>query len=403
MRKLLILLMLLCLTALPAPAEELSVIIATDLHYLSPALTDNGPFFTDLVNSADGKVMLQIDPLCEAFTEQVIAREPDCLILSGDLTFNGEKRSHLDLAAKLARIEAAGIPVLVIPGNHDLNAAAHAFHGAGCTSTESITPEEFRRIYAAFGYDDAISCDPTSLSFIWQLAPGWRVLMLDVNTPLYPGRAAPGTLVWAEAQLIRARKAGDHVIAVSHQNLLPHSALFTSGYVIANADELRTLYADADVVCHFSGHMHMQHIAAADMPEVVTSALSVAPCQYGLITLGDALSYRTEAVDVSAWAARHGRTAPELTSFAAHAEGFFLATARAQALAQLANDPEAEALAAWFAQLNACYFSGRMDLADRSGAHAQRWRERNVFFSLYIASILQETPADHTRFVLPVD
>lgn len=403
MRKLLVLLMLLCLTALPALAEELSIIVATDLHYLSPSLTDNGPFFTDLVNSADGKVMLQIEPLCEAFTEQVIARSPDCLILSGDLTFNGEKQSHFDLAEKLRRIEAAGIDVLVIPGNHDLNATAHAFHGAGYSRTESVTPEEFRRIYAAFGYDDAISCDPTSLSFVWQLAPGWRVLMLDVNTPLHPGKAAPGTLVWAEAQLAKARKAGDRVIAVSHQNLLPHSSLFTAGYVIANADELRTLYTGADVVCHFSGHMHMQHIAAADTPEIVTSALSVAPCQYGIVTLGDSLTYCTEAVDVSAWAARHGRTEPELTAFAAHADDFFRAIARAQALSQLGSGTEAEELAAWFAHLNACYFSGRMDLADLSGDHALRWRETNSFFSLYIASILQDTPADHTRLVLPLD
>ena len=86
---------------LPLPAlseqKDLTLVLATDLHYISPELTDNGPYFTRMFENADGKVMTKIEPLTEAFVEEMIAMKPDALILSGDLTFNGAKQSHEDL------------------------------------------------------------------------------------------------------------------------------------------------------------------------------------------------------------------------------------------------------------------------------------------------------------------
>lgn len=42
------------------------------------------------------------------------------LIISGDLTLQG-KKSHEELAEKPEQVENAGITVVVIPGNHDIN------------------------------------------------------------------------------------------------------------------------------------------------------------------------------------------------------------------------------------------------------------------------------------------
>ncbi|WP_287895528.1 metallophosphoesterase [Clostridium sp.] len=55
------------------------------------------------------------------FLEEVRTAHPSALVLSGDLSQNGEKANHEALAEKLERVQAAGIPVLVIPGNHDIN------------------------------------------------------------------------------------------------------------------------------------------------------------------------------------------------------------------------------------------------------------------------------------------
>ena len=39
----------------------MTIYIASDIHYISPELTDNGSSFTDLMESADGKAMQYIE------------------------------------------------------------------------------------------------------------------------------------------------------------------------------------------------------------------------------------------------------------------------------------------------------------------------------------------------------
>lgn len=129
------------------PLEPVTLFIATDLHYLSPELTDHGPFFQDLITDSDGKAMEYCEEITDAFVEQVIGGKPDALILSGDLTFNGEELSHTALAEKLRLVEDAGIPVLVLPGNHDLeNPMSASFRGAGYNLTESTGVSRFKEI-----------------------------------------------------------------------------------------------------------------------------------------------------------------------------------------------------------------------------------------------------------------
>ena len=55
---LLVILLLLVPLAAPAEAEDaLTLFVATDLHYLAPALTDHGPYFEKITSRGDGKVM----------------------------------------------------------------------------------------------------------------------------------------------------------------------------------------------------------------------------------------------------------------------------------------------------------------------------------------------------------
>ena len=124
--------------------EPAKIITATDMHYLSPNLTDHGKIFWETINNSDGKVIQYIDELMSAFSDEVISTSPDILILSGDLTFNGEKESHKDLAKKLAVIQDSGVQVLVIPGNHDINSSASvSLIGNEYEYVETVTPDEF--------------------------------------------------------------------------------------------------------------------------------------------------------------------------------------------------------------------------------------------------------------------
>ena len=46
-----------CGFAAPAAEDGYRLIVATDLHYLAPDLTDHGAAFTPLTESGDGKLM----------------------------------------------------------------------------------------------------------------------------------------------------------------------------------------------------------------------------------------------------------------------------------------------------------------------------------------------------------
>lgn len=382
-----------------------TIFVATDPHFISPSLTDYGPYFMRMIESGDGKLVHYSDELTDAFVQQVISRQPDCLILSGDLTFNGAKKSHEDLAQKLRAIDQSGIPVQVLPGNHDVYCyAAASFSGDSYTLTERTTSEDFVSIYRDLGFDEAVSRDPYSLSYIAEPVPGIWILMLDVNTQFMPGAVAQNTFSWLDKVLAKAQETGKKLIAVSHQNLYAHSSLLYQGFVIANAAMLESRYEKYGVAVNLSGHLHMQHTLSVEgkTPEIATSSLAVSPCQYGVITLEDGLAqYRTETVDVSAWAVQNGKTNPNLLDFAQYAAGFFAATSTRQSAMQAGNDPDRIAMDDWLAQLNAAYFSGRLDTVDPTSEYAQRWQQGDAFFSSYVRSILSEELRDHTRLTFP--
>jgi len=348
---------------------------------------------------------MYIDEITGAFIEEVISAKPDCLILSGDLTFNGAKKSHEDMAAKLRSIVQAGIPVLVLPGNHDLyRYSAARFEGSSYTRVESAASADFAQIYHDLGFDSALSRDPHSLSYISEPIPGIRILMLDTNTQNLEGGVTDSTLSWLEKVLARAEADGAKVIAVSHHNLYAHSSLLYRGYVISNADQLLALYERYGVAVNLSGHLHMQHtITGSGVPEIATSSLAVSPCQYGVIDIQDGRAqYRTHAVDVSSWAQANGKTDANLLRFREYAAGFFAITAINQAIPQLAGDSDPSGMATWLANFNAAYFSGRMDTVDAASPYAMRWKESGTFFGEYVCSILSEPLIDHTHMTFPL-
>ena len=404
--------LLLCLLSLPLCAcgggeramGSYRVITASDLHYLAPSLTDHGALFTELVDNADGKLMRYIEELTDAFLNEVIAQKPEALILTGDLSFNGETASHEALAEKLRAVEAAGVPVLVVPGNHDLdNASAAAFSGESSSRVPSASAEDFRRIYAAFGYDGALSEDPDSLSYAAALNDTTRVLMLDFNTRHDPCGISRKNLKWVKAQLEDARRAGVHVLAAGHQNLFQQT-MFREGYVIAGAEKLAALFRDFDVPLYLSGHLHCQHWKTEKgLTEIATSALSVSPCQYGVLTCDKSgIHYETRETDVSARAESLRKTDPALRDFASYAADYFDARGRRQVPENLALFPytpeETDRLTEYMVALNRMYFSGDLreaEALDPDGGLQTLWERSPSLYGAYLASIRPDFGMDY--------
>jgi len=389
-------------TALP----DVRILHVTDLHYLAPTLTDHGACFTKTITQSDGKVMRYSEELAETFVADVLAAAPDFVVFSGDLTFNGARESHEQLAAKLARIRKAGIPVFVLPGNHDLqNSWAVRFVGNSYEKVDSITPDEFAALYAACGYEDALARDSETLSYVAEPIPGLRLLLVDGNTPGREGSLTEAALTFAKEQLRAAQRAGAKVITVSHQPLLPHNALFADAFSMRGAEDLLALYQEYGVRCNLCGHMHLQHIAQSEegLTEIAGSALSVAPDQYGLLDMNaEAAEYRTEAAQVSAWAAKQGRKETDLLDFAAYTADFFRSTCVWQVNNELEkldlDAAQVDALAEFYAQVNAAYFSGRLDQMQWDEDLYTRWQSTGVFVAVYLQSIRDEARVDHTHW-----
>ena len=379
---------------------ESRIVHCTDMHFISPSLTDCGAYFRKVITAADGKVMLYTFPLMEAFVEEMLTSPPDVLILSGDLTFNGATRSHEDLAVMLMPLRNAGIPVLVLPGNHDLNSRqAASFSGDGFTHVPSPSTEEFIRIWHAFGYDDAASRDNASASYTAKIGDT-LYLLVDVNTQEAPGAVHPETLKWVREQLLSAKTDGLPVIAVSHQNLLQHNSLFVDGFRISNADELLALYEEYGVLCNLSGHMHMQHIGESQkgVTEFATSALSVLMCQYAEITLTpEHLRYHTVRTNVSGYARGHGFSDPNLRDFTGYSLSFFASSMLRQA-ASITKLPEGGKILTWMANVNIGYFSGNMQHVKMDESYMRILQRELPFWYIYFNSIRKDVGKNYNEY-----
>ena len=391
------------------PTEAWRVVVATDLHYLAPSLTDHGAIFWRVMETGDGKVTEFCDEITDAFLEEIKTIRPDALILTGDISFNGEKESHLALAEKLASLEEAGVPVLVLPGNHDMYRNCYSFLGDEGEQVETISAEDFAAIYGAFGFDEALSRDDDSLSYLARINDTTRVLMLDADTPHDFCSLSDKTLSWIERRLSEAAVEGQTVLVACHQNLYKHS-MFGSGYVLGCAGELHALLEKYGAELMLSGHMHIQHImTGGGVTEIATSPLTMGACQYGLLSSENgALRYETRPVDVAAWASARGMDDERLASFAAYAMGRLESRTRTRAEEQLAargfSPEEIAPMADYACVLNNAYFCGDLSeipALDPDGALLKAWSESGSFFGSYFASLEPEIGQDHTRWELP--
>ena len=402
-------LLLLC-TALPRTAraeEEFTLLTATDPHFIAPGLTDHGAYFTALTESSDGKLMRCSEEIMDAFLAEAVAAKPEALLLTGDLTFNGALQSHTALAAKLRAAEEQGLRVYVLPGNHDLdNPNAASFSGEGFTRVAFATAEDFRRIYADFGFDEALSIDADSLSYVAALNGDTRLLMLDFNTRHDPCGISDKTLAWVEAQLKDARDAGQKMLTAGHQNIF-QLTVFHAGYVIQNAEKLAALFREYGVTLYLSGHLHCQHWKTEDgLTEIATSALSVSPCQYGVLKVtGDTLRYETRETDISAWAKAQGRTKKDLLDFQTYAADFFDSRNRqstAETLSLFAfTQEEIGRMTEYIVKLNRAYFAGDMrDAAsfDPDGEIAVLFDRSANLYTAYLTSVRPDYGMDFRKW-----
>ena len=261
-------------------------------------LIANGSAFQTYL-AGDRKLLAESAAIDKSAIDAVVAQQPDILLVSGDLTKDGEYVSHIAVSNLLARMAASGTKVFVIPGNHDVNNAnALSFNGSITTPVPNVTPNQFSSIYAPFGYNQAIAKDPNSLAYVAEPAPGLWLLCMD-SCQYSPGQDptegsfTPQRLSWITNELALARANGKVVIGMMHHGLMEHfpgqKTLFPE-YVVDNYQTLAPLFASYGVKVVFTGHFHAQDVVQGTFNgntiyDIETGSTVTYPCPYRLIDL----------------------------------------------------------------------------------------------------------------------
>lgn len=279
----------------PALAAEkpqdmnLRIAVMSDLHYLSPDMIADTEDFEHAFNS-DRKLLKESSSVLHEMLERVRADKPDILLVSGDLTKDGEQECHAALAKQLQQLQqdVPGLKIYVINGNHDIrNYNAKNFNTADgkavlATRTE---PEDFKRIY------DFVYSDPTviatftpaegnkagGLSYVARPVEGLTIIAMDTcryssdNTSNgddeheTSGAISADLEKWVIEQTAAAKARGDLVIGLEHHGLVPHfdvQPTILPMYLVNGYERIAQEYADAGMSVVFTGHMHAVDIAA---------------------------------------------------------------------------------------------------------------------------------------------
>ncbi len=389
-----------------------TVMFASDLHYMSETTHDDGYAFWQMVENDDGKITQYSDEMVDALLEEAVRTRPAALVLCGDLTLNGERENHEKLAEKLAKVQEAGVPVVVIPGNHDINkpdAAVYFGRVSECAKTLEGA-DDFYEIYHAFGYDQSPNRDPASLSYVYPVDATHWLLMIDScqyeDGNQVNGRIRPETLAWLRVHLQVAQENQIQVLPVAHHNLLSESRLYTTDCTIENHDELLALLEEYQVPLYISGHLHAQRIkkhkpepGAADdaygITEIVLSPYSIPDNQYGSLywdQAGGEMEFTTVQVDVAAWAAACRTEDENLLNFRAYSQDYLRNVIRDQVMKELYLVPDElkEKMADLYAELYYQYCNGNaMAWSEVRTTSAYRLWERVYPDGEYTAGIAQ--------------
>lgn len=288
--------------------------VVSDIHYFSPKLFDdvaNADF--DKYLASDRKLIRESPAIFENVVSNIIADKPNFLMISGDLTKDGEKISHTEVAQSLEKLVAMGIKVLVIPGNHDVNNPhSKSFTNGASASAESVTPDEFASIYNKCGYGDAVERHSKSLSYLLEPVKGLWVICIDAckydnntTSPETSGALTESTKKWIVEKLAEGKSKGKTVIAMMHHGIVEHfngqAALF-SEYLLDNWASDAAELASAGLEIVFTGHFHANDItklASANLYDIETGSTVTYPCPYRLAQIDlekKTLSLSTENV-----------------------------------------------------------------------------------------------------------
>jgi 3',5'-cyclic AMP phosphodiesterase CpdA len=284
----------------PDTPADLQMAVFSDPHYYDPALGITGAAFEAYLVQ-DRNMIAQSKSLNESVIQSLKSSNASVILITGDLTKDGEKTNHEQMAVLLGQLKGAGKKVYVVPGNHDVrNPQSYSYSGSATTSVPTVTAAEFATIYSQFGYNEALYRDNNSLSYIVPLnSKTWLVAMdgcrynENTTSPITEGKFSDATYQWIKEKLAEAKTKGINVIGMAHHGFIEHyqgqSVMFPE-YLLEDWQNKSAELAGLGLKVVFTGHFHAQDVVKKVenngnfMFDVETGSLVTWPVPYRTMT-----------------------------------------------------------------------------------------------------------------------
>lgn len=275
-------------------SAQTKIVVLSDTHVMAPELlVSDGPAWQQLL-ATDRKMVDKSQALFDTMVERLKTElQPQLLLITGDITKDGELLSHQYVVRKLDELRQCGIQTLVIPGNHDLGTRkALSYDGDSTAKAATVTADDFAKLYEPYGYGEQSDRENSTLTYCVEPVPGLVIVGIDSGEK---GRLSPLTLNWVCNKAEEARSAGKQVLAMMHHPLFPHFYgvdKFVNTAVITDYENVRNRLADAGIRVILTGHFHTSDIAKSSnadqsqsVYDVTTGSLASYPCDYRVLTL----------------------------------------------------------------------------------------------------------------------
>lgn len=286
----------LCLSSF-ADDETVKFAVASDTHIddIPETLEVNFPE-SNLYFHADGSGNLYSEStaITKQFLYDAAENGAQFILICGDLTRSGKEEQHLRIAQMFRSFtQETGVPVYVVPGNHDYF---------------NSRPDDFKRYYAEFGYDNALVVDDKTASYVTDIIGNFRLIGVDSTNPGNDGDGIDGRLLkWIEAQVKQAKKDGKEIIYMMHHPLLEHlflGRIIMKDFIVSNTDYMAEKFCDMGIKMVFTGHEHGNDVASFTgrkgntVYDVLTTALTAYPLEYRMATYnGEEYKFEINGID----------------------------------------------------------------------------------------------------------
>lgn len=248
--------------------SPLTFTLLSDTHYYSSKSGTSGAAYEKATAKSQKFLAESADLLVTAFDQFAADERTDILLISGDVTNNGELTAHEEFIALLKQLKAKGKRVYVITATHDFrnSGVTDAYDGDNKYVTPTATRDRLFDMYREFGPDEAIAVHRESMSYVVQLADGYRLFALNDDTNKN-GKSgfSDECFDWITQQVNDAKENGQFIIAMTHHPLIAPSPLYEiigRGDMLGDYDKRINQLADIGVQFILTGHTHIHNISA---------------------------------------------------------------------------------------------------------------------------------------------